>query len=233
MRTCLIGALLAMSCASGAIASQPPDVAALIRALSSPVDETRIAALESLGKIGAASAPALPAVIKMMSRYGWNATELPLACNFLKMQARAAEAFPLLTDWMIASEGELHVFVCLEGAARAAGPAGVMQALRSSARVAKESLAQVKNNPDAMFDTTATTRRAYDRPFHEFGAEGLAELERALSDRDPYIRAEAAGFLAFGYGPSVPPSLQRALKMETNAWARHEIAAAIARYPQR
>jgi hypothetical protein len=200
--------------------------------LASTNAEVRIEALRKLLGQRDATETLTHAVLSMMEKTGWRATEAPLACEFLAgSPARAVLALPLLTEWMVASNGsDQVVFVCAENAARAAGPAGLPNGLRAAASVANRSLRDLKGDVDAMFDTMATARRAFTRPLLEHGAAAVTALEASLQDSDPYVRAEAAGFLALmgNAARQSEPALRRALETERTPWPAHEMRAALA-----
>jgi len=167
----------------------------------------------------------------MMALVGWQSTEVPLACDFLAGSSDRAElAFRIFTNWMIASEGDQAVFLCTEKAAKAAGVNGLKGALVATAAVAKRRCPLADSNVDAMFDTMAIARRAFTRPLLDLGSIAVSALDDSLGDPDPFVRAEAAGFLAL-MGPAASasePALRRALQTESSPWAAHEMRATLA-----
>lgn len=208
----------------------------LVDALSSS-DELvwRAALLEVRSRPTTAVLPAIPAIIHLLEREG--VEESWLYCDHLeRFGAAAAPALPLLVKHFDEIEGRsVPLQGCVEKIAASVGPGFVREIMRITSaharRVAKASTWRGEQLDLELFDSMFFVRTGFERPMQGFGTAALPALRRALHDRDPYLRAEAAWFLSWqeAAGDRRLVELRHALTRERASWPRYQLQNVVTR----
>jgi len=154
---------------------------------------------------------------------------MSLACEVLRASPSThRRTLSLLVHFLVEAEADssgFEVHNCVEALATDLGSALVPVALAATAGEARAWWKRFKGDVGSMFDFMALARASFSRPFAQLGATSLPGLEAGIADPDPFIRAEAAAFLA-SLGPVAQPALsimKKALVRERSAWARYEM----------
>src|SRR5687768_10656532 len=115
VRNSVLAAVVLTIAAAGVASADERSVPALIRDLRSENDRVRFDALVELQQRGPAAAPAVPAIIQLLTRVGWDSWrresgESHAAFTVLRgVGPPAKAALPLLVHFMVDSEsGDLH-----------------------------------------------------------------------------------------------------------------------------
>lgn len=208
----------------------------LVDALSSSDELVWRAALQEVNRRPTTAVlPAIPAIIRLLEREG--VEESWLYCDHLeRFGAAAAPALALLVKHFDEIDGRsVPLQGCIEKIAASAGPGVVPEIMRITSaharRVAKASRTRGESLNIAVFDSMFFLRAGFERPIQGFGAAALPALRRALHDRDPYLRAEAAWFLSWqeAAGDRRLVELRQALTRERASWPRYQLQNVVTR----
>jgi len=206
----------------------------LSRQVGSTDPAVRDTALRDLKEIGADAAPAVPAVLRVLREGAWQSgSTMTLACDVLRLSpSRSRETVSLLVHLLVEAEADRSgesVHNCVEAIAADLGPSLIPAAVAATALEAKAWWKEFGGDVPSMFDSMALARASFGRPLTTLGARALPGVRAALADRDSFVRAEAAAFLAQLGDVARPalPALTTALTRERSHWPRHEMQTAI------
>jgi HEAT repeat protein len=233
-----IAVLLASVLLTAQAAKPEPSMEELTRRLRSDDQDVRVDALVAIGTRGAVAAPAIPAIVEMLRRVGSFERSARYACDiFRNVGLAAAPALPVLVEFSTQQSGiDSELVRCKEDLVQSAGPAILPQTMAAIARVARGYWSPDRDAGDMAFFVTENARAGFAGPVRAFGPTAIKYLEAGLGDRDPFVRAEAAGFIEYldlPVGKRLLPALRSALKRERHAYPRSGMQWVIDRLEER
>jgi HEAT repeat protein len=163
--------------------SMSPEITALVQQLRHPQADQRIAAANQLGQMGVAAQATVPDLIPLLQDANPN-VRISASQAFQRMQEAASAAIPHLIPLLKDPNLEVRIWV--------------PYALAEMGDLASDAVPELKRlSQDPNVDVRVGVARALTHIDRETRSATLKSLVKAMQDRDPVVRRQAAANLQF------------------------------------